>query len=55
MTVGDPSNPETMIGPLISKAHLEARHRAGRGRQVKGAEVKTGGEAEGPVASARRC
>jgi acyl-CoA reductase-like NAD-dependent aldehyde dehydrogenase len=32
MTVGDPANPETMIGPLINKA----------------AEVATGGEADGP-------
>jgi len=48
MTVGDPSNPETMIGPLINKAHLEHVSELVEDARSKGAEVKTGGEAEGP-------
>jgi vanillin dehydrogenase len=48
MTVGDPSNPETMIGPLINKAHLKHVTELVEDARSKGAEVKTGGEAEGP-------
>ncbi|HEY3191663.1 MAG TPA: aldehyde dehydrogenase [Solirubrobacterales bacterium] len=48
LTVGDPSNPETMIGPLINKAHLKHVTELVEDAKTKGAEVKTGGEAEGP-------
>ncbi len=48
MTVGDPSNPETMIGPLINKASVEHVTELVEDAKAKGAEVKTGGEAEGP-------
>jgi benzaldehyde dehydrogenase (NAD) len=48
MTVGDPNNPETMIGPLINKASLEHVTELVDDAVSKGAEVKTGGEAEGP-------
>jgi benzaldehyde dehydrogenase (NAD) len=48
MTVGDPSSPETMIGPLINKAHLQHVTELVDDAVAKGAEVKTGGEAEGP-------
>jgi acyl-CoA reductase-like NAD-dependent aldehyde dehydrogenase len=47
MTVGDPTNPETMIGPLINKASLEHVSELVEDARAKGAEVKTGGEAEG--------
>src|SRR5215211_3134965 len=48
MTVGDPTNPETMIGPLINKASVEHVTELVEDAKSKGAEVKTGGEAEGP-------
>ncbi|HKH22868.1 MAG TPA: aldehyde dehydrogenase [Solirubrobacterales bacterium] len=48
LTVGDPSNPETMIGPLINKASLEHVSELVEDARSKGAEVKTGGEADGP-------
>ena len=48
MTVGDPSNPETMIGPLINKASLEHVSELVEDAKSKGAEVATGGEADGP-------
>src|SRR5215211_1336215 len=48
MTVGDPTDPETMIGPLINKAHLDRISELVEDARAKGAEVKTGGEAEGP-------
>jgi acyl-CoA reductase-like NAD-dependent aldehyde dehydrogenase len=48
MTVGDPTNPETMIGPLINKGHLDHVSELVEDARSKGAEVVTGGEAEGP-------
>ncbi len=48
MTVGDPTNPETMIGPLINKASVEHVTELVEDAKSKGAEVATGGEAEGP-------
>src|SRR5215216_1186435 len=48
MTVGDPTNPETMIGPLINKASLDHVSELVEDARAKGAEIKTGGEAEGP-------
>ncbi len=48
MTVGDPTNPETMIGPLINKASVEHVTELVEDAKSKGAEVETGGEAEGP-------
>jgi vanillin dehydrogenase len=48
MTVGDPTNPETMIGPLINKAHLDRVSELVEDARSKGAEVATGGEADGP-------
>ncbi len=40
MTVGDPTNPETMIGPLINKAHLERVTELVEDAKSKGAEVE---------------
>jgi acyl-CoA reductase-like NAD-dependent aldehyde dehydrogenase len=48
MTVGDPSDPETMIGPLINEASLKHVAELVEDAVSKGAEVATGGEAEGP-------
>ena len=48
MTVGDPTNPETMIGPLINRASLEHVSELVEDARSKGAEIATGGEAEGP-------
>src|SRR3954453_12768820 len=48
MTVGDPTNPETMIGPLVNKEHLARVSELVEDARSKGAEIVTGGEAEGP-------
>src|SRR3954452_22351470 len=48
MTVGDPTNPETMIGPLINKSSVQHITELVEDAKSKGAEIKTGGEAEGP-------
>jgi vanillin dehydrogenase len=48
MTVGDPTNPETMIGPLINKASVEHVTELVEDAKSKGAEIATGGEADGP-------
>jgi vanillin dehydrogenase len=48
MTVGDPTNPQTLIGPLINKASLEHVSELVEDARSKGAQVKTGGEADGP-------
>ena len=45
-----------MIGPLVNDGALRAGARAGRGRRArKGAEVVTGGEADGTLLSRRPC
>ena len=54
MTVGDPTNPETMIGPLINKASVEHVTELVEDARSKGAEIKTGGEADGPCFHADR-
>jgi vanillin dehydrogenase len=48
MKVGDPSDPETQIGPLITQASLQRITELVEDAVAKGAEVVTGGEAEGP-------
>jgi vanillin dehydrogenase len=48
MKVGDPSDPETQIGPLITQASLQRITDLVEDAVAKGAEVVTGGEAEGP-------
>jgi vanillin dehydrogenase len=48
LKVGDPRDPETQIGPLITKASLERVSGLVQDAVSKGAEVATGGEAEGP-------
>jgi len=48
LRVGDPRDPETEIGPLISAASLERVTALVEDARSQGAEVVTGGEAEGP-------
>jgi acyl-CoA reductase-like NAD-dependent aldehyde dehydrogenase len=43
VTVGDPLNPETQMGSLISKAHRKKVHGFVDGARGEGAEVTTGG------------
>jgi vanillin dehydrogenase len=48
LKVGDPSDPETQIGPLINQAALQRVSELVDDARSLGAEVVTGGEAEGP-------
>ena len=48
LTVGDPRDPATQIGPLINARRRRARGRAGRGCRRAGRRVLTGGEPDGP-------
>jgi acyl-CoA reductase-like NAD-dependent aldehyde dehydrogenase len=48
LRVGDPRDPETEIGPLVSAASLERVSELVDDARERGAEVLTGGEAEGP-------
>lgn len=49
LRVGDPSDPRTQIGPLISRAHLEGVQRLIAQATGAGGEVVLGGEPEGPA------
>ena len=48
LKVGDPRQPDTVIGPLINRAALERVTELVRDARSKGAEILGGGEAEGP-------
>jgi vanillin dehydrogenase len=48
LTVGDPSDPGTQIGPLVNSSALERVSGVVEDAVHKGAEVVAGGEAEGP-------
>jgi acyl-CoA reductase-like NAD-dependent aldehyde dehydrogenase len=48
LTVGDPTDPGTMIGPLVNPSALERVSGLVQDAVDKGAEVLVGGEAEGP-------
>jgi acyl-CoA reductase-like NAD-dependent aldehyde dehydrogenase len=48
LKVGDPRDPETEIGPLVSAASLERIGELVEDARSQGAEVVAGGEAEGP-------
>ncbi|MEA2332412.1 MAG: hypothetical protein QOH58_2550 [Thermoleophilaceae bacterium] len=48
LKVGDPREPDTEIGPLVSAASLERVTALVDDARERGAEVVTGGEAEGP-------
>jgi vanillin dehydrogenase len=49
LKVGDPTDPETQIGPLITKESLKRVGELVDDAVSKGAEVVVGGEAEGPA------
>src|SRR3954453_3037887 len=48
MKVGDPREPETVIGPLVNKAAIERVTELVNDAASKGAEILSGGEADGP-------
>jgi vanillin dehydrogenase len=48
MTVGDPSDPATHIGPLINQSAVERVTELVEDAVAKGARVVTGGQADGP-------
>jgi benzaldehyde dehydrogenase (NAD) len=48
LTVGDPSDPSTQIGPLVNEAALERVRSLVDDAVSKGAEVVAGGSADGP-------
>jgi acyl-CoA reductase-like NAD-dependent aldehyde dehydrogenase len=48
LTVGDPANPETQIGPLVNDAAVSRVSELVDDAVSKGAEVMTGGQADGP-------
>jgi benzaldehyde dehydrogenase (NAD) len=48
LTVGDPSEPSTQIGPLVNEAALERVRSLVDDAVAKGAEVVAGGSADGP-------
>ena len=48
LTVGDPRDPETEIGPLVNRSALERVAALVDDAVERGAQVVTGGEAEGP-------
>jgi benzaldehyde dehydrogenase (NAD) len=48
LTVGDPRDPETQIGPLINEAALERVSAMVDDARERGAEILAGGEAAGP-------
>jgi len=49
LVVGDPHDPGTQIGPLVQPGRGAARGRARPGRGGKGAQVLSGGRADGPA------
>jgi benzaldehyde dehydrogenase (NAD) len=49
MSAGDPTDPQTQIGPLINPAALERVTELVQDAVAKGAEVLTGGEAQGAL------
>jgi acyl-CoA reductase-like NAD-dependent aldehyde dehydrogenase len=48
LRVGDPRDPETQIGPMVGQASLERVAELVSDAVAQGAEVVTGGEADGP-------
>jgi acyl-CoA reductase-like NAD-dependent aldehyde dehydrogenase len=48
MKVGDPREPDTVIGPLVNKAAIERVSELVADAQAKGAEILSGGAADGP-------
>ena len=48
MKVGDPREPDTVIGPLVNKAAIERVTELVNDAASKGAEILSGGEADGP-------
>jgi benzaldehyde dehydrogenase (NAD) len=48
LKVGDPRDPETQIGPLINQAALQRVSELVEDARSRGADVVTGGQAEGP-------
>ena len=48
MKVGDPREPDTVIGPLVNKAAIERVTELVNDAGSKGAEILSGGEADGP-------
>jgi vanillin dehydrogenase len=49
LSVGDPTNPETQIGPLVNEAALERVSELVQDAVSHGAELLAGGNAEGPA------
>ncbi|MCS3747906.1 acyl-CoA reductase-like NAD-dependent aldehyde dehydrogenase [Xanthomonas arboricola] len=49
LPMGDPSNPATLIGPLINKAAIEKVHKGVQEAVAMGARIETGGTFEGQV------
>ncbi|HEY1597900.1 MAG TPA: aldehyde dehydrogenase [Thermoleophilaceae bacterium] len=49
MKVGDPREPDTVIGPLINKAAIERVSELVQDAASKGAEILSGGEADGTL------
>jgi vanillin dehydrogenase len=48
MKVGDPREPDTVIGPLVNRAAVERVTELVQDAASKGAEILSGGEADGP-------
>jgi acyl-CoA reductase-like NAD-dependent aldehyde dehydrogenase len=48
LKVGDPREPDTVIGPLVNKAAVERVTGLVQDASAKGAEILSGGEADGP-------
>jgi benzaldehyde dehydrogenase (NAD) len=48
LTLGDPTDPETQIGPMVNPSAVERLTEMVEDAVSKGAEVATGGEADGP-------
>jgi acyl-CoA reductase-like NAD-dependent aldehyde dehydrogenase len=48
MKVGDPREPDTVIGPLVNRAAIERVTELVQDAASKGAEILSGGEADGP-------
>lgn len=51
LTVGDPANPRTQVGPLVGASSRERVLSLLADAQIKGADVTAGGEAEGNLLS----
>jgi aldehyde dehydrogenase (NAD+) len=49
LTIGDPGNPETIIGPMINDLQVQVVHSQVTEAQEKGAKILTGGTYEGRV------